>query len=330
MTTALVAVTTGSSELATGAAFDVGVLAGVKSPNTLEQYRIHWHAYTVFAGSWQDATQPATLARWRQHLLEAGYTGKDGQPHPYTVSAINLRLAAIRSVMQQAAQQGYISHETAKAFKAIEGLKQSANKERRRAHARTPITPEEMDAICNAPDTSTAAGMMHRALLLTLRGTGGRISDVVTLTVDQLQEYTAKKDGRRGWVVYLMGKNEDTPTPVEISRQAKEAIDAWLTVRRERFGVDVPAIFTGFTGRGDRQPTASHITRQAAWQLVTRYAGKVDLQHVKPHDFRRYVGTQLAETDIRLAQKQLRHKRIETTAQHYVLDDVKLGHMDNL
>lgn len=54
------------------------------------------------------------------------------------------------------------------------------------------------------------------------------------------------------------------------------------------------------------------------------------LQHVKPHDFRRYVGTQLAESDIRLAQKQLRHKRIETTAQHYVLDDVKLGHMDSL
>lgn len=328
MTTALSVHT--SAAIAAAPVFDVGVLAGVKSPNTLEQYRLHWQTYTLFAGTWQDATQPPTLARWRQHLLAVGYTGRDGEHHPYTVSAINLRLAAIRSVMHEAAQQGYIPHETAKAFKAIEGLKQSANKDRRRAHARTPITPAEMDAICNAPDTSTAAGTMHRALLLTLRGTGGRISDVVTMTVGQLQEYESKKDKKRGWVVYLMGKNESEPTPVEISRQAMEAIDAWLAVRRERFGIDVPDIFTGFTGRGDRQPAAEHITRQAAWQIVIRHAGKVGLQHIKPHDFRRYVGTQLAESDIRLAQKQLRHKRIETTAQHYVLDDVKLGHMDNL
>jgi integrase len=325
--TALVA--TGHTALVEVYPFGVDILVGVKSPNTLEQYKLHWQTYTQFAITWAEATQPATLARWRQHLLEVGYTGKNGH-HPYTVNAINLRLAAIRSVMHEAAQQGYISHETAKAFKAIEGLKQSANKERRRAHARTAITPEDMDCICNAPDTTTAAGMMHRALLLTLRGTGGRISDVVTMTTAQVQEYESKKDKRRGWVVYLMDKNESEPTPVEISRQAKEAIDAWLVVRRARFGIDVPDIFTGFTGRGDRQPAAEHITRQAAWQLVIRYAGKVGLQHIKPHDFRRYVGTQLAESDIRLAQKQLRHKRIETTAQHYVLDDVKLGHMDSL
>ncbi len=146
--------------------FDIGLLAGVKSPNTIEQYKFHWQTYTHFAGTWAEAVQPATLARWRQHLLSVGYTGKDGAMHPYTVNAINLRLAAIRSVMQEAAQQGYLPHEAADAFKAVKGLRQSANKDRRRAHARTPITPEDMDAICNAPDTTTAAGMMHRACTL--------------------------------------------------------------------------------------------------------------------------------------------------------------------
>ena len=80
----------------------------MKSPNTIDQYKFHWQTYTYFAGTWAEAVQPATLARWRQHLLSVGYTGKDGAPHPYTVNAINLRLAAIRSVMQEAAQQGYI------------------------------------------------------------------------------------------------------------------------------------------------------------------------------------------------------------------------------
>jgi len=68
----------------------------------------------------------------------------------------------------------------------------------------------------------------------------------------------------------------------------------------------------------------------SAWEIVQRYANACDLAHIKPHDFRRYVGTQLAKKDIRLAQKQLGHKRIETTASHYVLDDVALGVTDEL
>ncbi|MCB0085597.1 MAG: tyrosine-type recombinase/integrase, partial [Caldilineaceae bacterium] len=68
----------------------------------------------------------------------------------------------------------------------------------------------------------------------------------------------------------------------------------------------------------------------SAWKIVHRYARQLGLDHIKPHDFRRYVGTQLAATDIRLAQNQLGHKRIETTAQNYVLDSVKVGVTDDL
>ena len=50
-----------STHLAVAQPFDVSVLAGVKSPNTLEQYRLHWQTYTRFAGTWHDAIRPATL-----------------------------------------------------------------------------------------------------------------------------------------------------------------------------------------------------------------------------------------------------------------------------
>ena len=63
----------------------------------------------------------------------------------------------------------------------------------------------------------------------------------------------------------------------------------------------------------------------AAWRAVQRYAQHVGLAHVKLHDFRRFVGTELARRDIRLAQKALGHKRIETTARHYVLDELAGG-----
>lgn len=311
-----------------GNTFDTSILAGGKSPNTIEQYRIHWTAYVAYAVTWEMAVQPATLARWRQHLYTAGYTTRGGAVKPYTVNAINLRLASVRSVIAAAAEQGYVGRETAEAFKAIRGLKQKANKERRRENNRTAITRDQMDDICNAPNVKTGAGLMHRAFLLTMRGTGARITDVVSMKIGDIAPYT-NDSGVSGHAVKFQGKNETEPVYVEISNTAKTAIDTWLAWRGLA-GVESEYVFTGFTGRGDRDPNSKPISRVSAWEMVQRYAKRVKLEHVKPHDFRRYVGTQLAKKDIRLAQKQLRHKRIETTAQNYVLDDVHMGHMDGI
>lgn len=307
--------------------FDATILAGTKSANTIEQYRMHLVAYCAFAGAFDNAKDPATLARWRQSLYENGYMLKDGTIKQYTVAAINQRLAAIRSIMMEAAQQGYISHEKAEQFKHVRGLKQVANKERRKAHSRTAINKSDMQRLIDAPDTTTPAGMMHKALMLTLATCGMRISEAVNLRIADIQ-FEANEDGS-GWVAYVLGKNMEKPEARPLGKQAKAVIDAWLAVRNE-LGVQSEYVFTGFGGRGSRNPSIKPINRVSAWEIVQRYAKAVGLDHIKPHDFRRFVGTQLAKKDIRLAQKQLGHKRIETTANHYVLDNVALGVTDNL
>jgi integrase len=307
--------------------FDTSILAGTKSANTIEQYKMHFTAYCRFAGTFTNAKKPTTLAQWRQSLYNDGYSLNDGTIKQYSVAAINQRLAAIRGVMQEAAQQGYISHEVAEQFKHVKGLKQVANKERRKSHARTAISKADMQRIVDAPDANTAAGMMHRALLLTLATCGMRISEAVSLKIADLQ-FETNEDGS-GWVALVLGKNMEKPEPRPLGKQAKAAIDAWLEVRA---GLNVTSeyIFTGFGGRGSRNPSDKAINRVSAWEAVQRYAKALDLDHIKPHDFRRFVGTQLAKKDIRLAQKQLGHKRLETTASHYVLDAVALGVTDNL
>jgi len=63
----------------------------------------------------------------------------------------------------------------------------------------------------------------------------------------------------------------------------------------------------------------------AIWEAVRKYALSMGMSDVKPHDFRRFVGTQLARKDIRMAQRALGHKRLETTARHYVLDELQPG-----
>jgi integrase len=88
-------------------------------------------------------------------------------------------------------------------------------------------------------------------------------------------------------------------------------------------------IFTSWAGRGDR-PNSTPLSEPAAWKLAQRYAAQVGIEHIKPHDFRRFVGTQLAKKDIRKAQKALGHKRIDTTAKHYVLDELEEGLTDDL
>jgi integrase len=76
--------------------------------------------------------------------------------------------------------------------------------------------------------------------------------------------------------------------------------------------------------------TAAPLSTVNVWCTVHGYADQVGLSHVKPHDFRRFVGTQLAKRDIQKAQKALGHKRIATRAQQYVRDELEEELADNL
>lgn len=312
-----------------GREFDTSILAGTKSPNTIEQYKLHFAAYVLFAGTFAAAMQPATLARWRQHLYEEGYSAPDGTHKDYSVGSINLRLASVRGLLAEAAQQGYITHELAEQFRHVKGLKQVANKDRRSQHARTPITPAQMRAIVDQPDTSTLAGKMHRALLKTLAGCGMRITEAVTLKRSQIRWDVNDETGKAGWVADIAGKNKVEAQPRPLDSEAYSAIQTWLQARSAA-GIESEYIFTGFDGRGDSRINAQPITRVSAWVMVKRYADSAGCPNVKPHDLRRFVGTQLAKKDLRIAQKQLGHARIETTAQHYVLDGVHVGATEGL
>ena len=278
MTSSSALTTTNTSALATLTGFDVAILAGSVSESTQRMYSRDFRAYLVFAGSFDASMQPTTLAQWRAHLAN------QTTDSPNT---INRMISAVKRLVKEASAQGYIAHETAAAFARVEGVKVKALKERQKATSRTAITPAQMRAITSAPDTTTLAGKMHHALLMTLAGSGLRVSEVVGLTSAQIQ--MGENDGLQGWTVLVAGKNKVTATARALSPAAKTAIDAWVSAR-----------------------------------------SAAGVENVKPHDFRRFVGTQLAKKDIRLAQKQLGHASIETTAKHYVLDGAPIGATDNL
>lgn len=312
---ALVATNVAASPATITLPFDTQMLVGQLRESSRAMYERDIAAYLAFAGSAEAALEAATFARWRSALA--------ADKKAYSPHTINRMLAAVKRLMAEAAQQGHITHDLAGAFADRRGVKVKALKERLRPHARTYIAPEAMRALVALPDPSTIKGLRDAALLHTLASSGIRLAEAARLQVEQVKPSSV--NGKNGWVLEVTGKTDETPREAPLSAEAKQAIDTWLARRP----VASPYIFTAANGRGPRW-TARPIAEENIEKLVQQYALRAGLAHVKPHDFRRFVGTQLAKQDIRKAQKALGHKSIETTARHYVLDQLEPGWTDHL
>lgn len=304
------ALTPSSLEVPKGRFPDLALLTGQLAPSSLAGYRRDVALYLRFCADPATALQATSLARWRTHLAQ------DTRISPYT---INRRLAALKRLVQEAAAHGMVEEATATAFRRVAGVPVKALKDRLKVTTRTRLTAAHMRQLCEAPDRATVLGWRNRALLHTLASSGCRLTEVITLTPAQL----LSREG--SFFLEVLGKNQTEPRLAPLSHEAYSSIQAWLARRL----LESPYVFTSFAGKGHR-PTARPMHLSAAWRVVQRAAAAVGLQHVKPHDFRRFVGTELARRDIRLAQKALGHTRIETTARHYVLDELTGGLTDGL
>jgi site-specific recombinase XerD len=288
---------------------DTTLLTGQLAENSLLAYRSDLHAYLAFCDAPETALEASSLARWRVHMA---------QDARLAASTINRRLAAVKRVVQEAAAQGYLAASTAEAFRRVRGVPSTVLTDRLRVRAR--ITPGQMRLLCEAPDLATLPGWRDRALLATLAGSGCRISEVVTLTTQQMRITPGH------CFLEVRGKNQVTARLAPLSQEAYRLIEAWLARRP----VASPYVFTAFAGKGAR-PIPRPLHRSSAWRIVASYARGLGFHDVSPHAFRRFTGTEIAaRKDIRQAQKALGHARIETTARHYVLDELVGGLTDGL
>lgn len=291
--------------------FDTSVLAGRVGPSSIAMYTRDFRAYCEYAR--EDATDSHALERWITYLV----TETSMSPN-----TINRMVSAVKKVIGLAAKQGYLTNEIAESFNRVEGVRQAALKHRMRTRNRIKIEPDLMRKIIESFDTNTLIGKRNKAMFATLASSGMRVNELVTLKYSQVVERPS------GYLLILyaeQGKNLTEDREANISPEAVEAIRVWLDARH----VQSPYIFTSFKERGGGIPQEKHISTVGAWKVVKMVFGHHGIQNVKPHDLRRFVGTQLARTDIRKAQKALGHKRIETTTK-YDLSEIEVGATDNL
>lgn len=277
---------------------DVAILAGQIRLSSRALYGRDIAAYLAFcAGDQGLALEPSSLARWRAFLADQT---------TQSPNTINRKLAAVKRLLKEAAEQDLIDHERAARFAAISGVQKRALKERLKEHARTLITPAQMRKLCDRPNLETLRGRRDRALLHTLASSGLRVSEAAGLRWGDIVPVEA------GYSLQVLGKTDIEPRTALLSLEAYGYITTWLAARP----VESNYLFTRFQGRAAR-PLNTPISTVAAWQIVQEYASACELSHIKPHDFRRYFGTQLtARFGIREAQKALGHKSIATTAQY--------------
>lgn len=294
------------------------LLKGVVAENTLLTYATAWREYYKFSGSLRRAMKGETLTEWRQHMVTESN---------FSAATINIRLSAIKTIARELYAHGKIKQEQHWAIKEVTKLPAAALKERRRPNNRVRIEPEQMRTICTSPPVSAEndIALRDRALMMTLATTGTRISEALAIKVHDIRPLS----GGNYVVTGIFGKRDADPRSVPLSPEAYEAIQDWLAFRP----INSPYVFTGNTyclETGGILFSDKPMNRHTALNRVKIYGAQIGMPEIKCHDFRRFVGTQLAKDNIRTAQKVLGHANISTTVQHYVLDDFVPGSTNSL
>lgn len=140
-----------------------------------------------------------------------------------------------------------------------------------------------------------------RAILELLYATGGRVTEIVNLDLDDLVDKT---------LLRLFGKGSKERV-VPVGSYAQKALENYLVRVRPSLataGRGTPALF--LNQRGGR------LSRQTAWQIISDAAEKAGLTgHVSPHTLRHSFATHLLEggADVRVVQELLGHSSVATT-----------------
>jgi integrase/recombinase XerC len=158
----------------------------------------------------------------------------------------------------------------------------------------------QIDALLAAPDVSTLLGARDRAILETIYSGGLRISELVALNVEDLDEF--------GQLMRIRGKGKKERL-APLGRCALEAIDHYLGMRTEAFGTESTGAL--FVNRRNTRLSDRSIRRKLDTYLTI--AGIPT--HVSPHVLRHSFATHMlnAGADLRSVQEMLGHESLSTT-----------------
>jgi len=257
------------------------------SANTLAAYRNDLSQFLAFVqprvSSWDQVT--------REIIMD--YISMMRDKREYASSTVARKVAAIKSFFHYLADQGVLQDDP------------TATLDSPKVRKRLPkaISQEDLERLLSEPARDRSPkSLRDRALLEMLYATGLRVTEVVTLNVDDVNLASASlrvvrpKDGRE--------------RIVPIRERAIEPLREYL--ERGRLALlrnpDEPALFLNHRGK--------RLTRQGLWLIVKHYVREVGIrEEVTPHTLRHTFAASLIDTkaDLQYVQEILGHANISTT-----------------
>tara|TARA_S200000501_G_scaffold293761_2_gene279391 strand:+ start:3628 stop:4560 length:933 start_codon:yes stop_codon:yes gene_type:complete len=169
------------------------------------------------------------------------------------------------------------------------------------------LSVEEVNELLATIEGDSPSARRDRAILEVLYGTGARITEVVNLSLGDLDHADN--------LIKVLGKG-DKERIVPVGRFAMKALNAWLEPegrgsfepKEWKSRRDSEALFLNTRG--------TRLSRQGGWGIVKKYGAKVGLgSKLSPHTLRHCCATHMLEhgADIRTVQELLGHSSITTT-----------------
>ncbi|HEU4382462.1 MAG TPA: site-specific tyrosine recombinase XerD [Anaeromyxobacteraceae bacterium] len=244
------------------------------------------------------------LRRYLEHLHRAGLDAWERVGRP-----------EVRAYLAWLASRGISARSQARALSALRAFHRLLLRERLapadptdevdspRAGRRLPsvLSTGEVARLLAAPDPRRPAGVRDRAMRELLYASGLRVSELVSLDLNQVDLESR--------VLRVRGKGSRERL-VPVGGPAAEALRAWLSEARSRVLRGRPSRDLFVTPRGRR------MTRQGFWKLLGRYARAAGIRRrFSPHTLRHAFATHLLAggADLRAVQAMLGHADVSTT-----------------
>jgi integrase/recombinase XerD len=261
-----------------------------RSPNTIAAYRRDLTAYCGYLAQRKIALEAVREEDIERYVAAQRADGK-------ATTSIARALVAVRSLHRFLAEEGRIDRNPAadvESPKVPQGLPK-------------PLSEAEVESLLASVVGHGALERRDRAILEVLYGTGIRISELVGLSLGDV-DLTDR-------VMRVFGKGSHERV-VPVGRFAADSMKEWLAPsgrgalvpdRWARRG-DAEAVF--LNARGGR------LSRQGAWGIVRAHADRVGLgDRLSPHVLRHSCATHMLDhgADIRVVQELLGHASVATT-----------------
>jgi len=254
------------------------------SQNTIMAYRRDLKKYAAHVGG---GKKDNILSATRKEIFGYMLSLKDAG---LASNSIARSLAAIKMFYRFLVQENFLKENAASLLESPKLIRSLPGT----------LSVAEVDRLLSQPKATDWMGMRDKAELELMYATGMRVSEVITLTIENvnLDVGFAKCQGKGG-------KERIVP----LGRKAKEAIQRYIEKVRGTLAKK-PTAHLFLTRLGKRQ------SRQTFWKMIKKYARQAGIQReITPHTLRHSFATHLLGrgADLRVVQEMLGHADIATT-----------------